>query len=266
MEWLKRIFILLMFSFLPGCSAMLGNYMDSKNPAPIYHVNGQVVRVDYVQLNPTWISNHHLTHSYRVGPYDILNIIVWDHPELTTITTQLSSPDESGFLVSSHGRISFPFAGTFTVAGLTLPQIQTLIAQRISKYIRNPQVTVRVAVFRSQEVQLLGEVGMQKTIPLTDRPTSLLDAINFVGGTNVITANTSHIYVIRGNMLHLKVFGLDANSPQMMMLAQRFMLKNNDIVYVPPLGITNWNRIIGQLAPSLAVPGTVRGTANSLTK
>src|SRR3990167_3716119 len=163
MEWLKRILILSLIALLPGCT-MLGTYMDPLNPAPSYTINGQVKRIRFINLSPAWIVNHNTTPTYRVGPYDILNIIVWGHPELTTVTTQLSTPGESGFLVSAHGRISFPFAGTFTVAGLTLPEIQTRIEHRISKYIRNPQVTARVVGFRSQEAQLLGEVGMHKTI------------------------------------------------------------------------------------------------------
>ena len=262
MAWIKRILGLLIISLLSGCT-LLGTYMDPQNPAPKYYVDNRVVRVSYVQLTPTWVLNHNAVPTYRVGPYDILNIIVWGHPELTTVTTQLSTPGESGFLVSAHGRISFPFAGTFTVAGLTLPEIQTRIEHRISKYIRNPQVTARVVGFRSQEAQLLGEVGMQKTIRLNDKPTTLLDALNSVGGTTVLSANTTKIYVIRGNVSHLTVYALNAKSPETMMVAQQFFLRNNDIVYVPPLAITNWNRVISQLLPTFSVPGTVKGTITS---
>lgn len=260
MGWLKRFFLLLIVLFLSGCT-LLGTYMDPQNPAPTYRVNGQLVRVAYVQLNPDWVLMHNTTPTYHVGPYDILNIIVWNNPEITTPTTQLSRPSQSGYLVSDRGTISFPFAGTIKVAGLSLPKIQTLIERKISKYIRNPQVLVRVVVFRSQEAQLLGETGSQITIRLTDKPTSLLDALNQAGGTSLTAADTSRIYVIRGNMKRLTVYALNAKSPQMMMLAQRFYIKNNDIIYVPPLAITNWNSVISQLMPTFGVPGTVKGTA-----
>jgi len=259
---MKRIFTLFIVLLLPGCT-MLGTYMNPQDPTPEYSINGHPYRANLVQLTPTWLlQNEMMPPAYRVGPYDILNVIVWNHPELTTPTTQMSSPGQSGLLVSSQGTVSFPFAGTFKVSGLTVQQIQRVIQQRISKYIRNPQVSVRVTTFRSQEAQMLGETSAQKAIPLTDKPTSLLDALNLAGGTNVITANTSRIYVIRGSLEHLTVFALNAKSPQMMMLAQHFYLKNNDIVYVSPLAITSWNRVISQILPSFSATQTVQGTTD----
>ncbi|PIZ04882.1 MAG: hypothetical protein COY58_02170 [Gammaproteobacteria bacterium CG_4_10_14_0_8_um_filter_38_16] len=262
MEWIRRIFLLIVIVFLlPGCT-MLGTYMDHRNPAPTYHVNGHLVKVKLIHLTPNWFVQHEYKQPvYRVGPYDILNVIVYDHPELTTPTTQLSAPGQSGILVGGHGMISFPFAGTFKVAGLSIPQIQRLISKRISKYIRNPQVNVRVIKFRSQEAQVLGEIGLQRQIPLTDRPTSLLDALSIAGGTSVSTANTTSIYVIRGNLKHLIVFVLNAKSPETMMLSQRFMLMNNDIVYVSPLPVTSWNRVISQVLPSFAAVQTAQSTS-----
>ena len=264
MEWIRRILILSLIALLPGCT-MLGTYMDPLNPAPSYKINGQVKSIRFVNLNPAWIVNHNTTPTYHVGPYDILNVIVWDHPELTTVSSQMSTPDQSGLLVTSDGTISFPFAGTFKVAGLSLPQIEKLIEKRISKYIRHPQVTVRVVTFRSKEAQVLGEVGGQRTIPLTDKPMSLLDALNQAGGTSVLSANTTRIYVIRGNVKDITVFKLNAKSPEMMVVAQHFNIKNNDIIYVSPLSITSWNRVMSQLLPTLANTALVQTTAKSMS-
>lgn len=237
---------------------MLGTYMNPQRPASTYNIQGRLVRVRYIELTPDWILVHQTIPTYRVGPYDVLNVIVWDHPELTTITTQLSGADESGFLVSDQGTIAYPFAGTIKVAGLTLPKIQNLIAKKISNYIRNPQVTVRVAAFRSQEVQLMGEIST-KTIPLTDRPISLLDGLSAASGTNVMSSDTSHIFVIRGNIQQLTIYAVNAKSPEMMMAAQKFILQNNDIVYVPPIPIVDWNRVLTQI---LAFGGSARSTVN----
>jgi protein involved in polysaccharide export with SLBB domain len=264
MECIRRILILSLIALLPGCT-MLGTYMDPLNPAPSYKINGQVKNIRFVNLSPAWIVNHNTTPTYRVGPYDILNVIVWDHPELTTVSTQMSTPDQSGLLVSAQGEISFPFAGTFRVAGLTLPEIEKLVEKRISNYIRDPQVTVRVVTFRSQEAQVLGEVGGQRTVPLTDKPTSLLDALNQAGGTSVLSANTTRIYVIRGNVNDVTVFKLNAKSPEMMVVAQHFNIKNNDIIYVSPLSITSWNRVMSQLLPTLGNAALVQATVKSMS-
>lgn len=243
---MKSIVVLLIISLLSGCS-ILGTYIDPQHPAPEYHLNGQAIRVNFVQLNPTWISQHDIAPRYRVGPFDILNIIVWDHPELTTITTQLSTPQQSGFLVSPGGNIAFPYAGTVKVAGLTLPEIEKKIEQKISKYVRNPQVTVLVVSFRSQEVETMGEIGVN-IIPLTDKPTSLLEALNKGGGTNVMDSDTARIFVIRANNVsHVTVYALNAKSPEMMIASEHFYLQNNDIVYVPALAIVDWDRLITQV-------------------
>lgn len=271
MECLKRIFLLFSLVFvLSGCT-MTGNYMSAVPPASgyiTYNIDGHVVRAHFVKLTPTWIMHQNPSPAYRVGPYDILSVVVWNHPELTTTSTMASIPgaiqsstsNQTGILVDNKGRISFPFAGTFTVGSLTIPQIQRVIAKRISPYIRNPQVSVRVITFRSQEAQILGEVG-QKTLPLTDKPTSLLDALNAGGGTNVMSANTARLYVIRGNENNLTIYMLDAKSPQTMMVAQRFIIHNNDIIYVPPLGITNWNRVISQILPAFTDYSTAKSVA-----
>lgn len=265
MAQIKRILLLCAIFILSGCSTFLGTYMNPNQPKTEYVIGDRVIKTHYVQLTPSWMAQHNDIPIYRVGPYDILNIIVWDHAELTTPTTQMSSPQESGALVSPAGDIFFPFAGTFRVAGLSIEQTQDALRRRLKKYIRDPQVTVRVVSFRSQEVQMMGEVGSGASIlPITDKPMSILEALNTSGGTNYASANTSKIYVIRGGLDQITIYGLDAQTPETMVLAQQFYLRNRDIVYVPPLGIANWNRLLTQLSPTLGVPGTVKATADTI--
>lgn len=266
MESIKRIFFLLIvIATLSGCT-MTGDYMSPQNPRGEYQINGHVVQTKLIHVNPNFVVHQNPSPPYHVGPYDILSVVVWNHPELTTTSTMGGMPgaiqsggsNQTGILVDDRGMIAFPFAGTFKVGGLKVSQIQKVIARRISAYIRNPQVSVRVITFRSKEAQILGEVGTQKTIPLSDKPVSLMDALNGAGGTYVVTSNTSKIYVIRGNIDCLTIYVFNAKSPQMMMATQRFYLRNNDIVYVPPLGITDWSRIIGQILPVFNQAMTVK--------
>lgn len=261
MEKLKILLTGLMVSCLVGCTVP-GTFMNSTEPPTAYKVQGQLIQPTVVELSASWLATHpqFTNYSYRVGPWDILNIIVWDHPELTTPTTQLSNPTESGFLVSAEGYIDFPFAGELKVAGLTLPQIQNLIANRVKKYIRDPQVTARVVDFRSKQVQVLGQVGLQIMIPITDRPLTLFDALNQAGGVDRDTANTARIFIVRGQLKDLTVFWVNTQSPQDMMVAQQFILRNNDLVYVPPTGLSTWNRMLNQILPTFGAASIVRST------
>ena len=61
---------------------------------------------------------------YHLGPGDIINIIVWEHPELTIPAGEFRSAEASGTLISERGTIFYPFIGVLKVAGLTLSQLR----------------------------------------------------------------------------------------------------------------------------------------------
>ena len=77
-------------------------------------------------------------HTYRVGPQDILNITVWDHPELTIPAGEFRSAEAAGHLVAEDGTIFYPFVGKVKVAGLTLAEIRDLLTEGLSVQIRDP--------------------------------------------------------------------------------------------------------------------------------
>ncbi|MNZ94131.1 hypothetical protein D3C78_1132320 [compost metagenome] len=61
-----------------------------------------------------------------------------------------------------------------------------------------------------------------------------------------------------------RVFQLDAQSPTAFILAQRFNLQPQDVVYVGPAGVTRWNRLISQLLGSASIVGTSANVKNDL--
>jgi polysaccharide export outer membrane protein len=183
------------------------------------------------------------TEPYRIGPGDILSIVVWDHPELVLPTqtyaigtgvTELAFGDTAsgipGYTVSSSGYIQFPYTGLLKVAGLTELQARNLIVNSSGKYIQDPQITVRVLGYRSKRVYVEGEVKTPGTVAINDIPMTLLEAINRAGGI-LPTGDRSSVYVIREgkatrvNLPALIERGQDLN---------QVMLKSGDIVRVTP--------------------------------
>ncbi|MGY6270491.1 polysaccharide biosynthesis/export family protein [Achromobacter denitrificans] len=180
---------------------------------------------------------------YVIGPGDILSVVVWDHPELVLPTqtyaigsgvTELAIGDTAsgipGYTVSSTGYIQFPYAGLLKVAGLTELQARNLIVNSSSKYIQDPQITVRVLGYRSKRVYVDGEVTTPGTVAINDIPMTLLEAINRAGGI-LPTGDRSAVYVIRDgrrtrvNLPALIERGQDLN---------QVLLKSGDIVRVTP--------------------------------
>jgi polysaccharide export outer membrane protein len=119
---------------------------------------------------------------YKVGPGDVLTIIVWDHPELTTPAGQYRDAASAGTVVAEDGSIYYPYVGTLQVAGKTTRQIREILIGRLSKYIEKVQLDVRMAAFRSKRVYVVGEVAKPGLQDVTDIPMTVLEAVNRAGG------------------------------------------------------------------------------------
>lgn len=280
---------------------------------------------------------------YTIGLADVLQITVWDHPELAAAQGAQTQPNPrpsdppAGFVVDQAGDIQFPFAGSVEVAGLTPAQIQKKLVAALKVYFQNPQLSVRVASFRSRQVYVDGEVhapGVQllNDVPMTlaeaigraggftdnadqgrvlltragqthvldtattrgghgfpeltlrrgdvvrvmprsesgvfvmgevNRPVTaipredgrlmLADALSQAGSFNLGTSNPQQLYVIRGvdHSATPQAFHLDARSPVAMMLASRFPLEPDDIVYVDASDLVRFNRVLSLLLPAI---------------
>lgn len=172
-------------------------------------------------------------YSYVIGVGDVLNIVVWDHPELTIPAGQFRSAGESGSVVHHDGTIFYPYIGSVKVAGTTVGNARKMLASSLAKYIESPQVEVSVAAFRSQRAFVTGAVVVPSVIPITNVPTTLIDALNASGGLSsdadwrsvVLTSLTDSGSIKR----NLDMYALY----QMGDMSQNLMLAHNDIIHVP---------------------------------
>jgi polysaccharide export outer membrane protein len=289
---------------------------------------------------------------YTIGPSDIVSVVVYDHPELLpnagAVISQQADPtgisSAPGFIVSADGQITFPFIGRVRLAGLTEIEATDLIQRQLARYIKDPQVVVRINSFRSRRAYVDGEVRTPGTVIFTDIPMTLPEAINraggitangdrsqvlltrnnqttqvnlmqlqelgvnpnqillepgdlvmvrnrdeskvFVmgeilrpsalvmrngrltlsealgeaGGPNLLTANTSQIYVIRNTAMEgaPAIYHLNAGNPAALALAETFSLRPRDVVYIDPVPLVNWNRIVSLVLPSAQALGVTR--------
>ncbi|PJO22919.1 exopolysaccharide biosynthesis protein [Burkholderia glumae AU6208] len=253
---------------LAACSSAPGNYLDTSrledhDPTPDTHYNVKLITPQLVvaqalaqrkerPLPPDMFSDPN-QYVYRIEPQDILGVTVWDHPELTTPqgqtfsaggnTTQtiagaLQQPytnalpgqaDPYGQTVGADGTIYFPFVGRVRAAGRTAQQLRDELTARLARYVRDPQIDVRVLSYRSQKVQVTGEVKTPGPLAITDVPLRLVDAITRSGGSTA-EADLQRVRLTRDG----KFYVLDANA----MLdrgdaAQNVMLQPGDVINVP---------------------------------
>lgn len=169
------------------------------------------------------------SYEYRLGPGDVLSIIVYDHPELTIPAGAEREAAETGNRIRPDGTMFYPYVGRVKVAGMTLEEVRRLITRRLSTVITDPQVEVGVAAFRSQKVYVSGSVESPGTLPITIVPMTILDAISEVGGANP-NADWHNILLVRdGREQRLSLYGLLRQGD----LSQNQLLRDGDMLHVP---------------------------------
>jgi polysaccharide export outer membrane protein len=112
---------------------------------------------------------------------------------------------------------------------------------------------------RQNRVFMMGEVGRQQALQINKGRMTLAEALTDTNGMNFDTANPEDIYVIRAAQASPEIFHLNADSPDAMVLAERFALQPHDVVYVGTAGVTRWSRAMNQLIPSTVGQFMTRG-------
>jgi polysaccharide biosynthesis/export protein len=133
---------------------------------------------------------------YRIGPGDVINVVVWNHPELTSPAGAggAQSPEQAGRLVRSDGTVFYPFVGVTKVAGLTVEEVRSQFEQTLKKVLTDPQVDVRVVAYRSQRIVVTSDLGTSCIVPVTDKPVTVLDALGQCSVTNPTGAAQGAVY------------------------------------------------------------------------
>ena len=174
------------------------------------------------------LASTEVTYDYEVGVGDVLQITVWDHPELTIPAGSQRSAQESGNLVHSDGTIFYPYVGKVHVEGMKVTEIREMITKRLDEYIEAPQVDVAVAGFRSKKVYVTGAVNQPGTYPITNVPMRLVDAVSAAGGIGE-NANWSEVILTRdGENYRLSLRGIYENGNA----AHNVLLRPGDVVNV----------------------------------
>ena len=260
---------------LTGCAMAPGSFVqfkalkDSKpNPAilntqvSVTPVDADVVRrlsESNVKTNQELISlleAERNRYDYRVGPGDILSIIVYDHPELTIPAGEQRSAAESGNLVNPDGTIFYPYTGRIRVEGQTVDEIRKTVTLLLSEFIKDPQIEVRVAQFNSKFVFVTGAVNKPGRVALRNTPLTLIDAVQLASGF-APNANHHELQITRRNLTaSVSSYDLLKSGD----LSQNIVLRAGDLVHVPD-DLTQRVYVMGEVTrPGQVAMGSTRLT------
>ncbi|HTP46799.1 MAG TPA: XrtA/PEP-CTERM system exopolysaccharide export protein [Casimicrobiaceae bacterium] len=122
---------------------------------------------------------------YKIGPLDSVSVVVWRNPELST-----SVP------VRPDGKITAPLIEDLPALGKDSTTLARDIEKALSKYIRDPVVTVIVTGFNGpfpEQIRVIGEAAKPQALPYRQGMT-VLDVMIAVGGlTDFADGNNASI-------------------------------------------------------------------------
>jgi polysaccharide export outer membrane protein len=161
--------------------------------------------------------------TYRVGPKDLLEIKVFEVPELNVDRR-----------IDDNGAIELPLVGSVSLTNLTVEQVRDKLRALLeARYMRRASVSVVIKEFQNQPISVIGAVAKPGPLPSSGRWT-LLQAISEVGG--LTTSAGKKLYVLRhaDNGLNDQ---LEINTDELMIRSDprwNIAIYPNDVINVPP--------------------------------
>lgn len=157
---MKRVQMILMVwafaALLGGCAGQSGTMVEQAPSEP--------------PIRPT---------EYIIGPGDMLQVYVWDNPELTVTIP-----------VRPDGLITIPLVEDMGAVGKTTTQLARDVERELAEYVRSPQVNIIVTDFRGtfrEQIRVVGQATSPQSLSYQSGMT-LLDVLISVGGLTEFAA------------------------------------------------------------------------------
>jgi len=162
---------------------------------------------------------------YVIGPGDVLSISVYEAPALSV----------DNLPVRPDGRISVPLAPDLEASGKTPSELGADIADKLKKYVQNPNVTVMVHSFQGppdRQVRVIGEATDPQAIPYRDNLT-VLDVMIATKGLTKFAAGNSAVIVRRvgtkSERIHVRLSDLIKDGD----ISQNVAMRPGDTLIIP---------------------------------
>ncbi|ENX32297.1 hypothetical protein F889_03616 [Acinetobacter colistiniresistens] len=170
------------------------------------------------------------SHSqYRLSSGDILSIQLWAYPEITPPIQDATNIKAVGYPIDTNGYIYLPLVGKVQAAGQTLPQLNQTLRSQFARFLKTPDVVVRVLSYEGRRYFVNGQVMRSGQYTLNDQPISIYTALGMAGGVNTENGDNTSIQLIRNS----KVFNLNALELEKKGYSlHNLLIQPNDTIYV----------------------------------
>ena len=176
---LRRLAGIVLLALVAGCSGEVSNGTSpaapagagdvTQDPGPSSQLPPALARLRAISLER---ETERPAESYRIGPGDLLELNVFDLPELNRKVR-----------VARSGYVQLPLIGAVQAEGRSEAELARDIAARLRRdYLHDPQVDVFVEEYKSQQVAVTGAVAEPGLYPLTRERYTILDMISEAGG------------------------------------------------------------------------------------
>lgn len=183
-----------------------------------------------------WVLDARAQDYYMVGEGDVLNISVYDNPDLATTAR-----------VSTSGNIAMPLIGEVLVSGLKVAEVAAKIKDLYADgYLVDPQVAVFIDEFRSKKATILGEVKKPGLHELQGSVT-FLEVISRAGG---FTERAGNVAVVK------RKSEVAEGKPTAISIDLQKLVEQGDLAQ--DIAIHHGDRIYVKKAPVFYVSGEVK--------
>ena len=165
---------------------------------------------------------------YRLSAGDILSIQLWAYPEITP-PIQDRGASSVGYPIDMEGYIQLPLVGRVHIAGKTLAETNLFLHNQFAKYLKHPDVVVRVLSYEGRRYFVNGQVIRSGQYNLNDQPISIYTALGQAGGIDTKTGDTTNIQLIRnGQTYNLNIIQLEKQGLSL----HKLLIQPNDTIFV----------------------------------
>lgn len=193
---------------------LIANEINNMNTELVYQPN-DLITIDINGADPETIQ------PYKLPP------VTFD--ENISVLNVQGSLRVQAYLIDLNGNIEFPSLGTLKIGGKTRTQTIAFIKEKLSEFVKDPIINVRLANF---SISVLGEVNRPGVYYIQDERVSLSEALGLAGDlTN--TGKRDNIFLIREMDGKKRFAKLDLTSINVVN-SPLYYLVQNDVIYVEP--------------------------------